>query len=959
MLDKSFDPTSAEPRLYEAWEENGYFKPAGEGDPFTIVIPPPNVTGSLHMGHALNNTLQDILCRFERMRGKSVLWQPGTDHAGIATQMVVERQLMERQQKRTDYSREAFIEKVWEWRHESGGEIINQLKRLGATCDWSRERFTMGKDGATDDQMVRAVMKTFAKLYKDGLIYRDKRLVNWDPKFETAISDLEVENTEVDGHFWHFKYLLQGGETYDYIEKDEDGNVTLRETRNYISIATTRPETMLGDGAIAVHPSDERYAPIVGKLCEIPVGPKEHRRLIPIIVDDYPDPDFGSGAVKITGAHDFNDYQVAKRGNIPCYRLMDWRGKLRSDGAAYVDAATQAKRLLDEGGKPDGALVETINLVPDEYRGLERFEARKRIVADIDADGLMIAVEDKKIMQPFGDRSNVVIEPMLTDQWYVNAEELAKVAIKAVDDGETKFIPENWSKTYYQWMNNIEPWCISRQLWWGHRIPAWYGPNDQIYVAETEAEALKLAGQSGPGSWRVCSREEAIASNFVDDQDYALLYQDEDVLDTWFSSGLWPFSTLGWPDDSPELKKHYPNTTLVTAHDIIFFWVARMMMQGLYVMDEVPFKEVYIHGLVVDEHGQKMSKSKNNGIDPLVIIEKFGADPLRFTIAAQAAQGRNVRLSEQRIEGYRNFGTKLWNAARFAEMNECKVDPDFDPSSVKAVLCKWIIHEANACAAETTKALEAYRFNEAASAIYRFSWNVFCDWSLELAKPVFQGGDEAEKAELQATIAWALDQILKLLHPFMPFLTEELWSETSNRDKQLIIADWPNFDPGLENKEAAAEINWTIDLITSVRSVRAEMNVPAGAKIPMVCVNLEAASRLKLAAYGLLVRRLARIDDMSFADEAPEGAIQIVHEGDTFFLPLADVIDIGAEKARLEKEISKIEGEISKIDKKLANENFTAKAPPAVVEEQKTRRVDFEAELEKLQAGKQRLDAFG
>jgi len=923
MLDKSFDPKSAEPRLYKAWETSGAFKPSGGGEPFTIVIPPPNVTGSLHMGHALNNTLQDVLCRFERMRGKSVLWQPGTDHAGIATQMVVERQLMDRQQKRTDFSREEFVEKVWQWKEESGGEIINQLKRLGATCDWSRERFTM------DEGLSKAVLKVFVQLYNEGLIYRDKRLVNWDPKFQTAISDLEVENTEVDGHFWHFKYPLENGETYEYVEKDEDGNVTLRETRDYISIATTRPETMLGDGAVAVHPSDERYAPIVGKKCLLPLAD----RYIPIITDDYPDPDFGSGAVKITGAHDFNDYQVARRNDIPMYVLFDEKARMRTD--------------------------DDDNPVPEKYRGLDRFEARKTIVADLDSEGRLIATEDKKIMQPFGDRSGVVIEPMLTDQWYVNAEELAKKAIKAVDDGDTKFIPENWSKTYYQWMNNIEPWCISRQLWWGHRIPAWYGPNEEIFVAENETDALKQAEQSGPGSWRITDRDEAISCDFVDKDDYALLYRDEDVLDTWFSSGLWPFSTLGWPDKTPELKKHYPNSTLVTAHDIIFFWVARMMMQGLYVTDEIPFREVYIHGLVVDEHGQKMSKSKNNGIDPLVIIEKFGADPLRFTIAAQAAQGRNVRLSEQRIEGYRNFGTKLWNAARFCEMNECKIDPSFDPSSVKSTLNKWIVHEANACAAAVTRELEAYRFNDAASAIYRFSWNIFCDWSLELAKPVFQGGDDAEKAELRATVAWALDQILKLLHPFMPFLTEELWGTVAEREQHLIVTQWPHFDAALENPDAAAEINWAIDLITSIRSVRAEMNVPAGAQIPMVCVNLDADARVKLTAYALLVRKLARLSDIAFEDEAPKGAVQIVHEGDTFFLPLAGAIDITAEKTRLDKEIAKIEAEIGKIDKKLANENFTAKAPPEVVEEQKTRRVNFEAELEKHKTGRIRLDAFG
>ena len=975
MLDKSFDPKSAEPRLYAAWEEKGYFKPEAnpDGEPFTIVIPPPNVTGSLHMGHALNNTLQDVLCRFERMRGRAVLWQPGTDHAGIATQMVVERQLAEHQQKRTDFSRDEFVAKVWEWRHESGGQIINQLKRLGASCDWSRECFTMGENGDPDDQMVRAVMKTFVKLYNDGLIYRDKRLVNWDPKFETAISDLEVENSEVDGQFWHFKYPLAGGETYEYVEKDEDGNVTLRETRDYISIATTRPETMLGDGAVAVHPSDERYAPIVGKLCEIPVGPKAHRRLIPIITDDYPDPDFGSGAVKITGAHDTNDYDVAKRNNIPLYRLMDTKAQMRADGAPYADEAAKAKQIVEEDCAPDAAFVDGINLVPDEYRGLDRFEARKRVVADIDADGLMIRVEDKKIMQPFGDRSGVVIEPMLTDQWFVNAEHLARRAIEAVEKGETRFIPSNWEKTYFQWMRNIEPWCISRQLWWGHRIPAWYGPeldeagnatrHEIEFVAENHAEVnskiMEYYGRFNPDV-TVDLAEIALPTfdKIGDEKKLSRISyrQDHDVLDTWFSSGLWPFSTLGWPDETAALTKHYPNSTLVTAFDIIFFWVARMMMQGLYIMDDVPFKDVYIHALVLDEHGQKMSKSKGNVIDPLGLVDKYGADPLRFTLAAMAAQGRNIRLSESRIEGYRNFSTKLWNAARFTQMNECAVDPAFDPAAVTTTFNKWIVHEANACAGAVTRELEAYRFNDAASAIYKFTWNIFCDWALEIAKPIMQGPDGPEKAETQKTIAWALDQILKLLHPFMPFVTEELWGGLATRDEPLVITAWPTEDKALESSAAAAEMTWTIDFITAIRSVRAEMNVPAGAKIPMLAISLTEGAKDKLSANETALMRLARLDDIKHATTAPKGAVQIIHDGMTYALPLADVIDLGAEKTRLQKAISKAEGDISGIDKKLANEKFVAKAPPAVVEEQKTRRADLETELEKLKAAFTRLE---
>jgi valyl-tRNA synthetase len=1029
MLDKKFNFEDAEARIYARWEGEGAFKPSNApgAEPYTIVIPPPNVTGSLHMGHALNDTLQDILCRFERMRGRSVLWQPGMDHAGIATQMVVERQMMERQEKRTDLTREEFIERVWQWKEESGGTILNQLKRLGASCDWSRERFTMGDPHDPDDQMVKAVIKVFVALHKDGLIYRDKRLVNWDPKFETAISDLEVENREVDGHFWHFKYPLENGETYEFpIAHDEDGNPTAWEMRDYISIATTRPETMLGDGAVAVHPSDKRYAPIVGKLCEIPVGPKEHRRLIPIITDDYPDPDFGSGAVKITGAHDFNDYQVAKRCDIPMYRLMDWRGGMREDGAPYAEEAAKAKQLVEEGGAPDAVYVETINLVPDEYRGLDRFEARKAVVADIDADGLMIAVEDKKIMQPFGDRSGVVIEPMLTDQWYVDAKTLAGPAIEAVESGKTKFVPENWAKTYFQWMRNIEPWCVSRQLWWGHRIPAWYGPDGKIFVAEDEADAIAQAKlhykcdvtTEPPSSLRDTSpvnggrkvESEAFPPPLAGEVaakpsegglgEPVYLYQDEDVLDTWFSSALWPFSTLGWPEEDSDiaatipppftgevaakpsegvggtqeppsalratspasggrkdtsfLKKHYPTSVLVTAHDIIFFWVARMMMQGLHFMKEAPFPQVLIHGLVVDEHGQKMSKSKGNGIDPLDLIDKFGADALRFSLAAQAAQGRNVRISEPRVEGYRNFGTKLWNAARFCEMNECRPNTEFNPGAVKATLNQWIVHEANNCAADVTRELEAFRFNDAAGAIYKFTWNVFCDWYLELAKPTFMGEDEAAKAETRATTAWALDQILKLLHPFMPFISEQLWGGFAKRG-DLITTAWPTHDAALTQVEAATEMNWAINLITAIRSTRMEMNVPAGAKVELVVAGGDTTVNSAVLSHKKYIQRLARVLEIKFEAEPPKGSVQIIHEGSTFALPLAGVIDIDAERARLEKGIAGARSEITGIDKKLANKNFVERAPKEVVEEQHTRRADFEIQIGKLEAALERL----
>ena len=921
-LDKNFDFNAAEPRLYQAWEAAGAFKPSGEGEPFTIVIPPPNVTGSLHMGHALNNTLQDILCRFERMRGKSVLWQPGTDHAGIATQMVVERQLAAEggNEDRRSMGRDAFVERVWKWRHESGGQIINQLKRLGASCDWSRERFTMGEDGSADDQMVKAVMKVFVQLYREGLIYRDKRLVNWDPKFETAISDLEVENKEVDGHFWHFKYPLENGETYEFpIAFDEDGEPTEWETRDYISIATTRPETMLGDGAVAVHPSDKRYAPIVGKKCLLPLAD----RYIPIITDEYPDPDFGSGAVKITGAHDFNDYQVAKRNDITLFELMDTKA-----------------RMLDA------------DYIPEKYRGMDRYEAREAVVQDIKERGLLIKVEDKKIMQPFGDRSGVVIEPMLTDQWYVDAETLAKPAIRAVETGKTKFVPENWTKTYYQWMNNIEPWCVSRQLWWGHRIPAWYGPDGHVFVAESEEEATKEAIQKY--TTEGYSLEEINDMRRHEHDGAPLLVQDEDVLDTWFSSALWPFSTLGWPEKTAELKKHYPTSVLVTAFDIIFFWVARMMMDGIHFMKEVPFHTVYIHALVLDEQGQKMSKSKGNVIDPLVLIEKYGADALRFTLAAQAAQGRNIRLSEARVEGYRNFSTKLWNAARFCEMNECKPDPTFDPAKAALTLNQWIVHEANECAASVTREIEAYRFNDAAGAIYKFVWNVFCDWYLELAKPVMQGADGPEKTETRAATAWALDRILQLLHPFMPFVTEELWGAFADRGA-LMLSEWPAYEKALKNDAASAEMGWVVDLITAVRSVRQEMNVPVAAKIPLVFVGASADDKTMLAAHEDVLMRLARLSEIKTADAAPKGAVQIVHGGAVAALPVADFIDIAAEKARLVKEKDKAEKEIAGIDKKLANKNFVDKAPPEVVEEQHSRRAGYAEQLEKIDAALARL----
>ncbi len=938
MLEKNFDPSEAEARIYARWEDSGAFQPDPDPDkePYCIVIPPPNVTGSLHIGHALNNTLQDILIRFERMRGKAVLWQAGTDHAGIATQMVVERQLQENQEpSRRDLGREEFLKRVWAWKEKSGDTILNQLRRLGASCDWTRTRFTM------DEGLSNAVLKVFVDLHKKGLIYRDKRLVNWDPKFQTAISDLEVENLEVDGHMWHFKYPLAGGATYAYVEKDADGNVVVEETRDYISIATTRPETMLGDGAVAVHPSDERYAPIVGTLCEIPVGPKEHRRLIPIITDEYPDKDFGSGAVKITGGHDFNDYQVAARNNIPKYRLMDEHAAMRSDGQPYAEAAARAQEIA-KGADATAAEIDALNLVPEDYRGLDRFEARKKVVADIDAEGGMIEVEDKKIMQPFGDRSGVVIEPMLTDQWFVDAETLAKPAIQAVEDGRTKFVPEAWTKTYYKWMTNIQPWCVSRQLWWGHRIPAWYGPDGRFFVEMSEVDARAAA-----------------KAHYGDDVD---LVQDEDVLDTWFSSALWPFSTLGWPEKTPELERFYPTSTLVTAFDIIFFWVARMMMQGLEFMDgEVPFKDVYITPLVLDEKGQKMSKTKGNTVDPLEVIDVYGADAMRFTMASQTTQGRNLRFSIQRVEGNRNFGTKIWNAARFAEMNGVTPTAGWTPEQATLPVNRWIVGEVAKTAQAVTRELEAFRFNDAANAGYRYAWNTYCDWYLELIKPVFAEGSAAEQAETRACAAWAFDQLLKILHPFIPFITEELWDKTAGeagRDSLLIVAPWPDVGDELIDAASADDIDRLVRLITEIRSVRAEMNVPPGEKLTLHVAGADQAAKAWLARHDEPLKRLARLQACSF-DEAPKGAVQIVADSVAYALPLGGAIDVKAELARLDKDIAKVDGEISRLVKKLSNAKFVANAPDDVVAGEREKQAEYEAQRAKLDEARARLADVG
>jgi valyl-tRNA synthetase len=924
MLEKTYQPADIERRIHDEWTLAQAFKAGrperAKMEPYCIVIPPPNVTGSLHMGHALNNTLQDVLCRFERMRGKDVLWQPGTDHAGIATQLVVERQMMERQEPhRRSIGRERFVEKVWAWKAESGGTIVNQLQRLGASCDWSRERFTM------DEGLSRAVVRVFVDLYRAGLIYKDKRLVNWDPEFQSALSDLEVDMIEVKGSLWYIRYPLK------------DAPAT------FIVVATTRPETMLGDTAVAVHPADGRYQELVGKTLILPLVGRE----IPIVADEYSDPQKGSGAVKITPAHDFHDFEVGKRHELPVINIFDAQARLN-------------------------------DAVPQQYRGLDRIAARKRVVADLEALGALDKVEAHTHAVPHAQRGNAVVEPWLTDQWYVNAAELARQAIAAVEDGRTKFVPKTWEKTYFEWMRNIQPWCISRQLWWGHQIPAWYGPDGKVFVAESEeaayaqaraiyaaspaASARKRQEGKGAGSARGPALRTAPPPISAGREEGIVLRRDDDVLDTWFSSALWPFSTLGWPSKSHELERFYPTSVLVTGFDIIFFWVARMMMMGLHFMQQIPFHDVYIHALVRDEKGQKMSKSKGNVMDPLGMIDKYGADALRFTLAAMAAQGRDIKISTSRIEGYRNFATKLWNSARFAEMNECVRQKNFDPKAVGQMVNRWIAGEVERTAVAVTTGIATYKFNEAAGAIYEFTWGTFCDWYLELTKPILNGTDEPAKAETRATTAWVLDQILKLLHPFMPFITEELWARLVEvgvqRENLLCLSSWPVFE-GFADADADDEISWIIKLVGEVRSVRSEMNVPAGAKIPLVLVGAGKAVRARAQEHEETLKRLARLDTISYAKAAPKGSAQIVLGETTAALPLAGVIDMGAERMRLNREIEKATAEIKKIDGKLENANFLAKAPPEVVDENRERRADFEAMAVRLRAALKRVEAVG
>jgi len=924
MLEKNYNAAESEPEIAKRWEDAGAFK-AGAGakegaETFSIVIPPPNVTGSLHMGHALNNTLQDILVRFERMRGKDVLWQPGMDHAGIATQMVVERQLMKVQQHRRDMGREKFIEKIWEWKAESGGTIFNQLRRLGASCDWSRERFTM------DEGLSKAVLEVFVTLFRQGLIYKDKRLVNWDPKLLTAISDLEVEQVDTNGHLWHLRYPLEEGVTYEHpIAFDDDGNPSSWETRDYLVVATTRPETMLGDSGIAVHPDDARYAAIVGKYVVLPlVG-----RRIPIVADEYANPDEGTGAVKMTPAHDFNDFEVGKRAGLRAINIMTRDAHItlkdNEDFLEGLDSSDELTRTLED------------------YEGGERFAVRKAIVERMDELGLLDRIEDHKHMVPHGDRGGVPIEPFLTDQWYVNAAVLAEPAIASVREGRTNFVPKTWEKTYFEWMENIQPWCISRQLWWGHQIPAWYGPDGHIFVEYSEAEAA-AAAQAHYGA-------------------PTALVRDEDVLDTWFSSALWPFSTLGWPDQTAELEKYYQTDVLVTGFDIIFFWVARMMMMGLHFMKDdegvpiEPFHTVYVHALVRDKTGAKMSKSKGNVIDPVELMDEYGADALRFSLAIMAAQGRDVKLDTQRIAGYRNFGTKLWNATRFAEMNGVAIQSDFDPLKVNLTINRWILTELSRAVRDVTVGIETYRFNEAASAAYRFVWNQFCDWYLELLKPVFSGEDEVAKREAQGCAAYVLEEIYKLLHPFMPFMTEELWGQRSGQKTLLCHSQWPT--PGDLDEAAADEINWLIDLVSGLRSVRSEMNVPPSATSPLIAVGADDETCARLLRHDPAIKRLARVEDIVLESEAPRGCAQIVVGDVTYSLPLGALIDLAAETARLEKALAKISADHAKIGKKLQNEKFVANARPEIVAAEREKLAELEGQMKKFTTALKRVEDAG
>ncbi|WP_374414826.1 valine--tRNA ligase [Novosphingobium colocasiae] len=906
-LDKTFDPAGIEAKWYAHWEGNGLFRPERpDATPFTIVNPPPNVTGSLHIGHALDNTLQDVVIRYERLRGKDALWVVGTDHAGIATQMVVERQMEARQDKRTNYTREQFVEKVWEWKAESGGTITGQLRRLGCSMDWSREQFTM------DPHFTRAVVKVFVDLYNQGLIYRDKRLVNWDPKLKTAISDLEVETREINGSFWHFKYPLSDGS-------------------GHIMVATTRPETMLADMAVAVNPNDERYKPLLdrGATVTLPITGRE----IPIVADEHADPELGSGAVKITPGHDFNDFEVGKRAGFKAADMLN-----------MLDAEARVCQTAD-------------GLIPSEFLGMDRFEARKRVVDILDADGLLDKVDDRVIQTPYGDRGGVVIEPWLTDQWYVDAEKLAQAPLHAVRTGQIEIVPKSWEKTFFNWMENIQPWCVSRQLWWGHRIPAWYADDGSVYVAENEEAAQALAGNKA-------------------------LTRDEDVLDTWFSSALWPFATLGWPEETPPspsgegpgvgaldqaqgmghtptptpplkgrgstlLARHYPNDLLISGFDILFFWDARMAMQGIHFMKEVPWKRLYLHGLVRAADGQKMSKSKGNVVDPLGLIDQYGADALRFFMAAMESQGRDVKMDEKRVEGYRNFATKLWNAARFCQSNGIGASQSIAAPAATSAVNRWIIGEVVETVAALDKAMADLRFDAAANAIYHFVWNQFCDWYIELIKGSFDD-------ETKAVAGWVLDQILVMLHPFMPFVTEELWSKLGDRPYELIVAQWPKPDARVD-AEAKAEVEWLIALIGNLRGAKAELGIAPGARLTAYLADPSDATRAVIGRNAAAIDRLARLDAIRF-EAAPAGPAMQVGAGDAMLaIPLEGVIDITAEKARLEKALATSQKEARSLEGRLSNPSFVEKAKPEAVDKARADHALHAAEAERVAAALARL----
>jgi len=880
MIDTKYDPSESERRIYNTWESEGFFKPTGVGDErFSIVMPPPNVTGSLHMGHALNTTLQDILVRYQRMKGRDVLWQPGTDHAGIATQMVVERNLAaEGNADRQSLGRETFIEEIWKWKEKSGGTITKQLRRLGASCDWSRERFTM------DEGLSEAVVKVFVDLYNDGLIYKDKRLVNWDPALKTAISDLEVIQKEMDGHLWYIRYNFE------------------EDSKNSITIATTRPETMFGDTAIAVHPKDKRYKKLIGKKIVIPIV----NRAIPIIEDEYADPDQGSGAVKITPAHDFNDFEVGKRNNLEMISILDTNGALNEN-------------------------------TPKDWQGIDRFEARELLLKQLEEKGYLVKAEPYLNSVPHGDRSDVIIEPYLTDQWYVDAKTLAKPAIENVENGETKFIPENWSKTYFDWMNNIQPWCISRQLWWGHRIPAWYTDKGEVIVAKSEAEAKIIA-------------KEKYSTDKIS--------RDEDVLDTWFSSALWPFSTLDWPNDTNDLDRFYPTSLLITGFDIIFFWVARMMMMGLYFQKKIPFSEVYIHALVRDENGQKMSKSKGNVVDPLELIDQYGADSLRFTLASMASFGRDIKLSKSRVEGYRNFGTKLWNASRFCEINNCSKYQKIDLENLKCILTNWILGEIIKTDKKINLYLDEYKFNEASNEIYHFIWHIFCDWYLELIKPYFDSSDSEHLDEIKAVTAFSLKFILTKLHPFMPFITEELWENLGYKEKPLILSEWDLNIPEKEDVKLSLNTNFIINIISSIRSIRSELNIASKTNLSLEVMEKDYKKLSKIQDIKLLLNRLVRVDDLikvsNFSDRAASFSVSEID----FALVIDDSIDLSMELLRIEKEEEKIFQDINSLKKKLDNKNFVKKAPKEVVQENIDRLDDLSSSLTKVKESKLFIGKF-